>query len=193
MTSVLKVDNIQNSSGTDAISIDNDEISLITSDVERMLIKSDGKFGKTALTTPLKIEQFNLSNSGSQTTTTSSSYSNTYSCTYTPQSDNSKIIMIAQMNFWADVDNDSQGNVSAQLRLQTTQDSTTTTRFEGAANKLNQGGQSRYQCIPVQVEFNISSTSNITFQWSHKRTAGSRSVVSGGAVGNRLTIIEVQR
>ena len=160
---------------------------------EKASIKNDGTWGKAPVDTPIKIEQFNLSNAGTQSSTTSSSYSNTYNCTYTPRSTNSKIIMFAQINHWADVDNDGQGNVSAQLRLQTTQSSTTTTRFEGQANKLNQGGQSRYQCIPVQVEFNNSSTSNIVFQWSHKRTSGSRAVITGGAVGNRLTIIEVQR
>ena len=160
---------------------------------EKASLNANATWGKAPLHTPLKIQQFNPSGAGTQYNTTSSSYANTISFNYAPQSSNSTIIMLASINFWADVDNDGHGNVSGQLRCQTTQGGTTTTRFEGEANKLNQGGQSRYQTVAVQAGFNNTSTSTITFRFAHRRTAGSRTVVTGGAVGNNITIIEVQK
>ena len=129
---------------------------------------------------------------GTQYTTTSSNWTTFWSPEYTPTKIGNKLIVQTMMNWWADVDNDGQGSVHGALRCQLAVSGQSTIGiFTGADNKVNQGGQGRSQTIGIFFEHTVVSLNSHQFNWGHYRSAGSRTLVAGGAKGNNMMVMEI--
>ena len=129
---------------------------------------------------------------GTQYGTTSSNWTTFWSPEYTPTKIGNKLIVQTMMNWWADVDNDSQGSVHGALRCQLAVSGQSTIGiFTGADNKVNQGGQGRSQTVGIFFEHTVVSLNSHQFNWGHYRSAGSRTLVAGGAKGNNMMVMEI--
>ena len=129
---------------------------------------------------------------GTQYTNNTGNWSAFWSPEFTPTKIGNKLIVTGLINWWADVDNDSQGSVHGALRCQlVVSGQSTVTPFQGQDNKVNQGGQGRSQTVGVVFEHTVASLNSHRFDWAHYRSAGSRSLKAGGAKGNQMIVMEI--
>ena len=180
MTSIIKADNISTVSGSGNITIPTG-VKVVGTDSGSIV--APGHVVKSQLwSTPV----------ATQYGTTSSNWTTFWSPDYTPTKIGNKLIVQTMMNWWADVDNDTQGAVHGALRCQlAVSGQSTIDIFMGSDNKVNQGGQGRSQTVGIFFEHTVVSLNSHQFNWGHYRSAGSRTLVAGGAKGNNMMVMEI--
>lgn len=129
---------------------------------------------------------------GSTTSASYSECSSNYRPAITPSSTSNKVLASFEMNIWADVDNDSQGTVAGQIKIEMYVNGTLdSTIYESNTNNIARGGQNRFTTINVTLLTTPATTSEVTFRVSFRRNSGSRSLKFGTGTYSRAVLTEI--
>ena len=132
---------------------------------------------------------------GSDSTTVSSTSfteASNFRPAITPSATSSKILASFEINFWGDVDNDSQGTVSGGLKIEMyVGGSLHSTIYTSYDNNVARGGQNRFTTINVSKLVSPATTSEVTFRVYGKRNSGSRVLKFNEGSKTRAVLTEI--
>ena len=129
---------------------------------------------------------------GTSTSTSYAEAANNYRPAITPSSSSNKVLASFEMNIWADVDDDSQGTVSAQIKIDMyVNGSFSSNVYESNTNNLARGGQNRFTTINVSLLTTPSTTNEVTYRVSFRRSSGSRNVKFNTGSYSRAVLMEI--
>lgn len=187
MASILNVDTINNAAGTSAIGI-NSSSGLVT--FPNSVTIPDGATMPAG--SAVQVTALQDTTEGASTSTSYAECSSNYRPAITPSSTSNKILASFEMNIWADVDNDSQGTVAAQIKIEMYVNGVLdSTIYESATNNLARGGQNRFTTINVTRLTTPATTNEVTFRTSFRRNSGSRTVKFNTGSYSRAVLTEI--
>ena len=129
---------------------------------------------------------------GGSTSTSYAEVSNDYRPAITPSSSSNKVLASFEMNIWGDVDDDSQGTVGAQIKIDMyVNGSFSSNIYESNTNNLARGGQNRFTTINVSLLTTPSTTNEVTYRVSFRRSSGSRNVKFNTGSYSRAVLSEI--
>ena len=107
-------------------------------------------------------------------------------------SSSNKILASFELNIWADVDDDSQGTVGAQIKIDMyVNGSFSSNIYESNTNNLARGGQNRFTTINISLLTTPSTTNEVTYRVSFRRSSGSRNVKFNTGSYSRAVLSEI--
>lgn len=126
--------------------------------------------------------------------TTSTSYAevtSNFRPAITMNDSSNKLLCHFNLNIWGDMDNDTQGTVAGQIKIDMYIGGTfSATLHETNTNNIARGGQHRMMTICVTKKISPASTSEITFRTSFRRSSGSRTIKYNTGSYSQATLIE---
>ena len=129
---------------------------------------------------------------GSSTSTSYAEVATDYRPAITPSSSSNKVLASFEMNIWGDVDDDSQGTVGAQIKIDMyVNGSFSSNVYESNTNNLARGGQNRFTTINVSLLTTPSTTNEVTYRVSFRRSSGSRTIKFNTGSYSRAVLMEI--
>ena len=154
---------------------------------------ASGAVTKESLPDGTALQVINLADTteGSSTSDTYSEVTSNFRPAITMNNSSNKLLCHFNLNIWADVDDDTQGTVAGQVKIDMYVGGTfSATLHETGTNNIARGGQMRMSNISVTKKISPSSTSEITFRTYFRRSSGSRTLKYNTGAYTQASIIE---
>ena len=141
---------------------------------------------------PVQVTALQDTTESSSTSSTYAECSTAYRPAITPKSSSSKVLASFEINIWGDVDNDTQGTIAGQIKIDMYVDGVFDSKiYETNTNNIARGGQDRMTTICVTRLTSPSTTSEVTFRTSFRRNSGSRTLKFGTGSYSRAVLTEI--